>query len=190
MYLPKSKYKGNQYTSGREYRIPGELDAYVGPYFTTSKGIAYTGAEPSPSSVRLEPLPEKENPTGYSSSTGEVVFYEEYDLLRNNPQEFELRSTSPVPTHYPKPTDKDYEKGALTRYFVRDKTNGRIQEVSSTVYKSIKSKKTDYYYPKYSILQLEWRLTSIQDNRYTTSLGAISFKGLVEYLKNPAQFVK
>lgn len=190
MYLPKSKYKGNQYTPGREYIIPGEIDAYVGPYFITFKGVAYTGAEPSRSSVKLEPLPEKENPTGFTSDTGEVVFYQEYDQLRNDPQEFKLRSTSPVPTYYPKPTDKDYQKGMFKRYFVRDKQIGRVQEVNETVYRAIKTKTTQYYYPKYAILELDWSLTSIMDNRYVTALKAIKFPELTNYLKDPAQFVK
>lgn len=191
MYLPKSKYKGGQYTPGQEYIIPGEIDAYVGPYFTTFKGAAYTGAEPSTTSVRLEPLPEKENPTGFNSPvTGEVIFYEEYDLLRNNKSEFDLRSTLPVPTFYPTPVVKDYEKGNLVRYFVRDKTTKRLQEVSSTVYKSIKSKKAEYYYPRYDILELQWNLSTVRDNIYTLARLSVNFPELKQYLKDPSQFVK
>jgi hypothetical protein len=190
MYLPKSKYKGNQFTSGQEYIIPGEVDAYVGPYFTTFTGAVYTGAEPSRASVRLQPLPEKENPTGFTSATGEVIFYEDYDLIRNNADEFQLRSTFPVPSYYPKPTEKDYEKGNLKRYFVKDKQTGRIQEVTSAVYRAIKTKTSEYYYPKYLITELSWSLTSIQDNRYTTTFQAFTLTGLEEYLNNPAQFVK
>ena len=191
MYLPKSKYKGDQYTSGQEYIIPGEIDAYVGPYFTTFNGTAYTGEKPSSTSVKLEPLPEKENPTGYNSPiTGEVLFYEEYDGLRNNIDEFKLRSTLPVTRHYPKPTQEDYNRGEFMRYFARDKKTRIVLEISKDVYASMKQKEPKYYFPKYDILEMKWNLTDAQTNISTIRFKSFDMPELISFINDPAQFVK
>ena len=189
MYLPKSKYKGNQYTTNNEYIIPGQPTGYTGFYFTTYDGKAYTGTKPSPTSVRLEKmlLEAKDNspgtlPYNLASNT--------YDKLRNSTAELELRKTSEITTYYPKPTEEDYKEGVLKRYFVKDKHTGRVQEISRTAYRSLKAKNPEYFYPKYDIVEVQWSLIDAQTNIYEVKAKSFYIPELVNYLKDPLQFVK
>ncbi len=83
---------------------------------------------------------------------------EEYDIIRNNQKEFNLKSTDPIPVYYPNPTSQDYTRGNFVRYFLRNRSIGTIIEVSKEVYKAIIDKTPKYYYPGYTTGRLTWRI--------------------------------
>jgi len=175
MFLPKTKYKGGLHTTGTEFKNPVTGESYTGPYFKTYLGESYTGNKPSSDSVLLISQQETK-PTGAPKP-----IKEEYDYLRNNSNEVDLKSTLPVPIYYPRSN-----RGAtLERYFAIDKTNQRVVEVSKDTYLSMKSKEPKYYYPKYVLKTLTWSLTNVSDNRVNAAVA-----GLDSYLKDPSQFVR
>lgn len=185
MYLPKTKYKGNLYTAGTEYVLPGEINPYVGPYFVTFTGEAYTGTSPSKNSKRLLPFEEQGSSRGIFTEGPSPVLFEQYDGIRENQQEFKLRSTLDIPTYYPKPMPEDYTKKVILRYFAIEKTTGRILEISKETLTSLKSKEPKYYYPKYTTKVIQWSLVNINANEqiiYKEKIGS--------YLKDPSQFVR
>ena len=48
MYLPKNQYQPNLYSNGEKYALASTpIIPYIGDYFLTSPGKAYTGKQPS-----------------------------------------------------------------------------------------------------------------------------------------------
>ena len=114
----------------------------------------------------------------------------EYDSVRNNLEEFNLRVTEKVPMYYPVPSKVDYTNGTFVRYFLRDKTTGQILEVAKPIFTSIKNREVKYYYPKYEYVSVSWSLTSKVANERVIPVAEKLLAGLSTYLKDPAQFVK
>lgn len=185
MYLPKSKYQSNLTASPGALKIKDTSEPYVGPYFKTYTGRMYTGNSPSKTSQELV-----NNTFGISENfaiNGQEVIGipNEYDYVRDNNLEVQLKSTLPVPLYYPKPSPTDYTNGKFSRYFAIDKKTSRILEISRDVYKSMKSREPKYYYPKYKLFLLEWNLRNSIENRVNTSIAKLD-----SYLKDPSQFVR
>jgi len=178
MYLPKTKYKGNQLTLDGSVIDAQTEELYTGPFFETSTGEIYTGAAPSATSRRLVRV-EGSGP-GIDQTEKEV-----YDYLRENDTELRLKDTLPLPIYYPKPSPADYTKGNIKRYFAIDKTTGQILEIAPNVYASMKAQKPEYYYPKYILKTVNWSLVSLSANRINTSVTELD-----SYLKDPSQFVR
>ena len=175
MFLPKSKYKGGLHTTGTEFKNSITRESYTGPYFKTYLGEVYSGGTPSLNSVLL--IPQQE-----TTSTGaSTPIKEEYDYIRENSNEVDLKSTLPLPLYYP----RQVEGKSFTRYFAIDKTSQRVVEVSKDTYLSMKSQEPKYYYPKYELKTLQWSSTNVSENRINASI-----EGLDSYLKDPSQFVR
>lgn len=185
MYLPKTKYKGGLTTAGNEYRLPGEVQPYVGPYFETFTGKVFSGTKPSNTSKELLPLEEQGSSAGVYTKGPSPILSTEYDGIRNNNEELQLRSTLDIPVYYPKPMPADYSKKTIIRYFAIEKVTGRILEISKEVFTSLKSKETKYYYPKYTTKVIQWSLVNINANEQTVYKEKIG-----SYLKDPSQFVR
>lgn len=181
MYLPKSKYQGGLRAQPASLKILATGESYEGMYFKTYDGRLFTGTAPSSQAQELTT-----NTFGISENLaidGESVIGipNEYDVLRSNDIEVQLKATLPLPLHYPKPGNVE----SFTRYFAVDKNTQRVVEVSKDTYLSMKSQEPKYYYPKYDLRILEWSLTNATENRINASI-----EGLDSYLKDPSQFVR
>ena len=193
MYLPKFKYKGNLTTPGNEFRYVGTNEDYVGLYFETYNGKYYTEGQPSHLSKEIQKYDtfvREFTSNDRFDYTPYPPIVEDYDVIKQDVHNFQLKSTYPVRTYYPKVSESDYEKGFLMRYYVRDKNTGTIQEVSSEVYESMEGKTTKYYYPKYDILKLRWSLVFSSDNSKVIRLGSRRLPGLRDYVKSLSQFIR
>ena len=180
MYLPKSKYK-TSITTGNEFQTRRSTSPYVGLYFETSTGEFFTGDKPTSTSEKLFRLAEQGDSVGRIQSGPTAVDYTDYDFVRRDDAELELRSTLPIPLYYPKPEGVK----SFTRYFAIDKNTGRVVEVSKSTYLSLESQEPKYYYPKYELRLLEWSLTNPDINRINAAV-----EKLDSYLKDPSQFVR
>ena len=156
MYLPKSKYKSNLYAEPGVFVYASNKAPYTGPYFENYTGKYFTGTEPSRNSKEIIFEPEEASPDFRTSIQGLPIT--EYDAIRNNQEEFQLKLTEPIPVHYPNPTPQDYQRGTFIRYFLRNRSTGTILEVSKEVYKAIIDKTPKYYYPGYTAGGLIWRI--------------------------------
>ena len=193
MYLPKFKYKGDLTTPGKEFRLLDSGEDYVGLYFETYNGKYYTESRPRKSSRELQKyntFVRDFTPNDRFESTPFPPIVEDYDVIRQDVHTFQLKSTYPVRTYYPKVSELDYEEGFLMRYYVRDKNTGTIQEVSSEVYENLQGKTTKYYYPKYDILKLRWSLIFTQDNSKILRIGNKRLPGLSSYVKGITEFIR
>lgn len=166
-YYPSFRVKTNLITNGTEFVLDGA--PYSGKYYQTFDGKFYSGANPITGTNKLlTRIIEYSNTPGlYSvsntqkqrqqfafntklksptlSSTGEVIM-----------SEFKSEPTS----YFPKPTEEDYRKGSITRYFVkRINDSGYVKEISGNEYLAIESGTVPYDVSYYQIGQLLWKLT-------------------------------
>jgi hypothetical protein len=126
MYLPKSKYTGPLYTPEGVY-VYEDGTPFKGWFILTYKAEAFEGVNPKEAGKKL-------------------VLKVEYDL-RNN-----LDSAISNTLHYLEPSEKDYQKGTLKRYFVKNKVDNSIKEVTRVAYVAAKV-------PYLERLEIDWNLT-------------------------------
>lgn len=126
MYLPKFKYKKPKYTQGFEFLLPSDK-IYVGWYFETYKQEYYTGKEPGDKNILLTRV----------SIPDEAIY-------PNTPKIFTPQIIIP--------TKLDYSQGFYIRYFLQDKRNKKVIEVTKEKYFEYK----DFVY--IDSLKLNWKL--------------------------------
>jgi hypothetical protein len=199
MYLPKSKYIGDRYTTGEEWSLAGETTTYTGYYFTTWSGQAFTGRRPGDGANDL-----LERYTGVPQAPGLQVEKTTYDIISNDIQAFALKSTLPVPIHYPVPSRQDYLNLSFTRYLARERLTSRVFEINLDTYTALNNNDTRYYYPGYQTVKLDWVLVGpLEDtkngayivpgaasrNAKSRELADKTLPGAAKFLNNLAQFV-
>ena len=129
-----------KYTSGGEFRDYKTGKEYVGLYFQKD-GEFYGGVEASG--------------TGYIYLVDYSVG-EEAAIFRNLKKTFKKKLRSP--NYYrPRPTDKDYDRTVITRYFIKNDHNKDIFEVNKKSYKYY-SKKDNPIKNMYSTISFDWKI--------------------------------
>lgn len=128
-YLPKHK----QVKGGK---VDGNLvDAktgakYLGKFVADHRGNYYKGSEVTPTAAKLILVP----------------FSDESEAAKYG---------ATFVSYFPKPTDEDYQRGLLVRYFAKDTRNGKIYEINKKRFILFKREaKTSI-----KILKLEWYIT-------------------------------
>jgi len=198
-YYPKNRITINLYTKGNEFLLNGK--PYIGAYYKTSNGKIHTGANPViGSSQELQPIPVniKENYPNINIKGG-ILLDDNTSKYIKNPNIKNLQTYQIPPQYYPQPTDSDYAKGYIMRYFAKKRNDiGYVIEISKDTYLSLQSSTSEYDYITYQATDLFWQLTGpLRDTRvnkqYKTS-GIIdtnkrlvetkdkSFRGLIEYI--------
>ena len=94
-----------------------------------------------------------------------------------------------IRTHIPTPTDIDYDRGYIIRYFVR-KSNDEgsyIYEINSDEYSKLNSN------PFFRVVSLRWRISGEiaevrESNRKSVKLTSTEMKNIGRYLANLLQF--
>ena len=129
MYLPKSKYIVKSTKGGEFLRKDGTY--FVGTYIETYKGNFYEGKE-------------------FKSGLPSLKDTRNIGEFDNKPVKFS--------NNLIKPTEKDYENGKFTRYFIQDKRNKSIIEVNRKNF--LKFNREVYV----KTLSLDWILSSPLEN--------------------------
>jgi hypothetical protein len=80
-----------------------------------------------------------------------------------------------IEAHIPKPSDKDYSRGYIRRYFVQ-----KLNDKGSPIYE-VDSKTKNYYNskPHFSTVQLKWRVSGPTESKYD-SKGIVIDKSVSE----------
>lgn len=192
-YYPSFRILKNQTTSGGDFLLNGA--PYVGKYYLTYDGKAYTGPDPiiGPSE-QLDFVKVYTNSPGLNSSN---VPQKLKTILSNNtsivskPQNEITRLPqntvfgAPTP-YYPQPLESDYEKGYIIRYFTKKENNiGYVIEISQDEYNSIVNGTANYDISIYQTATILWKLTgplnTIRLSQYDIRAGIIDTnKRLVE----------
>jgi hypothetical protein len=96
-----------------------------------------------------------------------------------------------IVTHLPVPTDFDYNKGYITRYFLQ-----KANDINSPIYE-VKQRALSKYQSNsfYIVISLDWRLTGTkeeikQSNSASLRLASVKMPKIQLYLPNLLQFHK
>lgn len=204
VYYPKNRVKTNLKTNGGELRDQNGND-YRGDYYELFNGEVRAGKFPrtkdDPKLIRVKEIPTKNrNVTTTDYSYLNQVEYKTKIKTINNGET--------PPYFLPSPTESDYTKGVIQRYFCKriGTSNPTIIEISKETYDSLKTKKGAYNYILYQPTKLFWKISGpLYDDNTLQSIpisGIIStnqkivenvnkyFKGIKSYLSDLAQFAQ
>jgi hypothetical protein len=199
-YFPKSRIIENQKAN------PGEMQTssgkeYTGPYYVTFDGKIFSGANPySPGSKPLvrSLLNKNEDDTNITPDFNNDDYYA---LKPSNLAKLQ----DPTP-YTPKPTDEDYRKGKITRYFARQRngTQFKIMEIDQTTHDNLSNNRGGLNTALWKVISIFWQISGpLRDERVNnirTRAGIIdtnqrvlnnaekSFIGIKQYLTNLQQF--
>jgi hypothetical protein len=199
-YYPSSKIKVNLITTGNELFLNGK--SYSGRYYETYDGKYFSGANPIVGdNKRLYKLSDA------IMSLGDVDPYEPiYDNLPSqaiqniikNYSVSKMSNNYPV-SYFPRPTEEEYRKGYITRYFIKGiNQNGYITEISPAEYANFQDGSVKYDVSFYITGKLNWKiigpLNTIRISQYDIRMGIIdmnkseveklnkTFLGITEYI--------
>jgi len=198
-YYPKSRIIENKKANPGEFTLPNGKE-YTGPYYTTFDGKSFTGANPyTPYSNQLIAILPKDYNSNPDIKSNQVL---EYDDLKPSklPQLID-----PIP-YTPKPTEEDYKRGKITRYFARQRngTQFKLMEIDQPTYDNLSNNRGGLNTALWKVISIFWQITGpLNDQRVgniRTRAGIIDtnqrvlnnaekdFIGIKQYLTNLTQF--
>lgn len=178
-YYPSFAIKPNLNTVGNEFTLNGK--PYSGKYYETFDGRAFTGSTPEVGpSEELKRVPVYLSAPGLNSLnisdrdkkrianiTGLIPSTETSSRIPGQPN-----------SYYPQPTEQDYRKGYIIRYFTKkENERGFVTEISQDEYNSIVNGTADYDITIYQTTTILWKLTgplnSKRESQYNVIPGII-----------------
>ena len=199
-YYPSFAVQTNLNTIGGEFLLDGQ--PYSGRYYETYDGRAFTG--PAPEVGPSEPL---ERVAVYLSAPGltnsNLSVRNQKQLASKTGVFVSTTNNTRIPgqpnSYYPQPTEQDYKKGYLIRYFTKkENERGFVTEISQDEYNSIVNGTADYDISIYQTTTILWKLTgplkSTRQSQYNVIPGIIdtnqrltesanrTFLGIVDFI--------
>ena len=160
-YYPSFAITTNLNTSGNMFTLNGV--PYVGKYYQTYDGRTFTGPNPEQG-----PNQELQKITRFYDAPG-INGVAISESLKNNlanktgltPSTLQNPRIPGQPnTYYPQPTEQDYKKGYVIRYFTKkENERGFITEISQDEYNTIINGTADYDISIYQTTTILWKLT-------------------------------
>lgn len=163
-YYPKSKIKPPKSTSGNEFLLGGK--PYKGRYYETFDGKFFTGENPVygknepliriPTYINSEYMNTKPMTQNLREKLASVN-----KLTVANPSVIpgEIFKGSPT-SYFPRPTQSDYDKGYIVRYFTKKiNTPGYVIEISPQEYSAIQNGSVPYDVSYWQLQDIFWKLT-------------------------------
>lgn len=203
MYYPASAITPNQYTSGDEYVIKSTKVNYVGYYFTTFDGKAFTGKKVG--DTTNEELIAR---SYYDQTSPDYTFVGDKfysQILKGTNKSIQDLPTYSVPrASVASPTNEDYQVGNFLRYFLKRINNDAIMEISKETFNDIKQGRK-YNSALYDTTSLKWYISGQLDttisngiitrgvkeiNFESTTQASLSFRGLNLFITDYTQFYK
>tara|TARA_B100000900_G_scaffold399253_1_gene401586 strand:- start:1837 stop:2757 length:921 start_codon:yes stop_codon:yes gene_type:complete len=197
MYYPKSQITTNLYTNGNEFIIASTSKVYIGPYYITSNGDAYSNKSPndrpteklSRISVSNSIKPKLPNTTPSPASE----FTPSDDDNRNSYYEIEKggiysvvpdQPTAPSPPRSiaPTPTDEEYELGEFTRYFGYKNSTQQTIETNKFDFDSLKDQSSLIQHDLFTPIFLTWMISGDKEKCSKTNFNLVRLKQSKEKL--------
>lgn len=210
-YYPKSQIKSSLYTNGGTFTTNPLYSfdqrtlesSYVGYYYLTSNGKAYTGKNPKdPTTVPLYLItlnsPEEAvNETNITLNT--ISSNPEQSILLNQYTQFpssQSQRKRSIPSFYlTLPTEQDKQNGYFTRYFCKKNNQLMYFEISQTSYSKLKAQNPTIAYDLYSGLSLQWvikgdlqQVASVNQSNVNRASSQNNWPSFIQYFKNFAQY--
>ncbi len=201
-YYPKSRIVTGFQTNGSEFTADGK--PYAGPYYKTFDNKSFTGYNPvQGSNILLVPIQ-----TLQADDAGPATLpFSNIAAFDMTLEYVKIKNIKPVDigeylqprSFFPNPTEQDYKKGYLMRYFSKPRNAfGEIVEVNKETYVSLQNVNSEYDYVTNMSISLFWqisgplkdtvlpngvRVAGIEDtNRRLVLSKTTSFKGLEQYI--------
>lgn len=195
-YYPSFTIKTNLSTSGNQYILEGK--PYVGKYYITQFGQAFSGPDPETGpnellSVRINnvSVPGLNNPNIKLTDSQKSRLVVETGV---DPSRVQGKPTY----YYPQPTDQDYIRGYIIRYFTKKENETMVMEISEEEYNSIVNGTADYDIRIYQTEKILWKITGplnsqrksqynvipgiIDTNKRLTEEANKTFLGILDYI--------
>ena len=195
-YFPKSRIIENQKANPGEFLLPDGKE-YTGPYYTTFDGKSFTGSNPySLNSIPLTKINIPDSP-----------FNQPLSETYNNLKPLNLSLIDPTP-FTPKPTEEDYKRGKITRYFARQRngTKFRIMEIDQKTYDNLSNNRGGLNTSLWKVISIFWQISGplhdqkvngirtragiIDTNQRVLNNAEKNFIGLKQYLTDLKQFAR
>jgi len=166
-YYPSFAITANLNTQGAEFVLNGQN--YSGSYYETYDGRAFTGPNPEQG-----PNQELQRIPYYASAPG----LDNLNLSARRKRQIAETIAVGESTYYPQPTEQDYRKGYLIRYFTKkENERGFVTEISQDEYNSIVNGTADFDISIYQTTTILWKLTgplkSTRQSQYNIIPGII-----------------
>jgi hypothetical protein len=193
-YYPSFKIETNLNTNGDEFLLNGK--SYVGKYYLTYDNRSFSGPSPEvgPSElltkiVTVQSAPGLNNLNLSNTSKRELA----------NKTNLVNRIPGKPNSYYPQPTEQDYKKGYVIRYFTKkENEKGFVTEISQDEYNTIINGTADYDITIYQTTTILWKLTGplnstrmsqynvipgiIDTNKRLTESANKTFLGIVDFI--------
>lgn len=170
---------------------------YNGLYYSTYDGQAFTG--PNPQIGPNEPLFKKIYPEGSPFLEGALISNRlKKDFLNKTGIQTTRIQGRPTP-YYPSPTEADYRKGYVIRYFTKkENEKGYVIEISEEEYNEIQNGTAEYDIKMYQTTKILWKITGplnsqrksqyniipgiIETNQRLTETANKTFLGITDFI--------
>lgn len=195
-YYPKSKIIPNLKAEVENFFTPNGKP-YEGLYYLTYDNKAFSG--PNPETGPNEPLTQRlypeVSPFLQSSTISEIL---KEDFIKKTGIKVNRLQGKPTP-YYPSPTEADYRKGYVIRYFTKkENERGYVVEISEQEYNEIVNGTADYDISIYQTTKILWKITGplnsqrqsqyniipgiIDTNKRLTETANKTFLGITEFI--------
>lgn len=204
-YFPKRLVNTNLYTAGNEFALASNGEPYQGKYFEDYKGNYFTGVDPTDSNIRRliknTALVESEEKFGTynnedASKLVDSVDSKSYNKAKGGDNNLLKYGKDPM-SFTPSPTQEDYIKGSIKRYFTKrvNEKLGLVREINKETFDSLNNRDGEYNFTIWRVSLLNWKISGDIDeikriNENTLIVANRNFKGIKDYLSDPTQFAK
>lgn len=195
-YYPKFRILENQQANPGEFLLPDGKE-YTGSYYTTFDGKSFTGSNPySLNSIPLTKINIPDSP-----------FNQPLSETYNNLKPLNLSLIDPTP-FTPKPTEEDYKRGKITRYFARQRngTKFKIMEIDQPTYDNLLNNRGGLNTSLWKVISIFWQISGplndqkvkgirtragiINTNQRVLNNAEKNFIGIKQYLTDLKQFAR
>ena len=194
-YYPSYAIIPNLNTNGADFYLNGR--PYLGKYYQTIDNEFYSGPDPQTGpNEKLTRQISVERASGLNDVLLPFKLKQELALKTNIV--FSRAQGQPA-SFFPAPSEEDYTRGYITRYFTKkENEKGYIIEISREEYNDIVNGDTDYDIRLYQVTTILWKLTGplnntrksqyniipgiIETNKRLTEAANKNFLGIVEFI--------
>jgi hypothetical protein len=164
-YYPSFRIITNLNTKGSEFTLDGK--PYSGKYYEAYDGRIFSGPTPeSGDNKELKRIPKYISAPGLNSMN---ISDSQKKYIASQAGSNLNRIPGKPNSYYPNPTEEDYKKGYLIRYFTKkENQNGFVIEISRDEYNSIVNGTADYDISIYQTVEILWKITGPLKNKRTS----------------------
>jgi hypothetical protein len=173
-YYPSFRIIPDLNTKGGEFTLNGK--PYTGKYYQTCDNKAFTGSDPETGpSEPLKKISIYRSAPGLNSLN---ITEKQKDELANKTGIKPSRIPGRPNSFYPNPTEEDYKRGYVIRYFTKkENEKGFVIEISRDEYNSIVNGTANYDITIYQTVQILWKITgplrNTRTSQYNVTAGII-----------------